>query len=32
MWPKVSLASLLIVAIAVALFAVSIAMQQQVAH
>ena len=32
MWPKVSLAFFLIVAIAIALFAVSIAMQQQVAR
>ena len=32
MWPKVSFAFFLIVAIAIALFAVSIAMQQQVAR
>jgi hypothetical protein len=32
MWPKDSLAFFVIVAIAIALLAVSIAMQQQVAH
>jgi hypothetical protein len=32
MWPKVSLVFFVIVAIAIALLAVSIAMQQQVAH